>query len=615
MRNWMIAGACAIAVGGGVAGCSSNNAAAPTDPAAGRIDPEPSNPAPGERTEAERSFDEAYRKAEEALDEAVKAVGSARTLADEAATAEERAAVREALSAAQDGLDAAAEAARALSAPTGDDLRHGQAVGLVSRATAAQRDESERIEDAQASTQWSAGEAFARRPVPAALPEVGVVRRIRTNAAGTADNPDLVGGASFPAVPYEPGKVLISEGEASSGDDVLRMRGFFPERMHDQSKRLWNSFGFNINYRNQNSDALSSSTFFYAGLRITETGLVVEMGGKGSDGTDLRRQVWLQFNRGPSSLYFPLDPPYPLDPHGWDLALTFGEPMPSPEGNGERYWAARLMPDPGQVADGADAATRAKYLVDGQPYRIGTYNLWLSNHAGVETNLEPADPDETYPDDDVNSHLKYAAYGMMTFASSDRFARTTALGPHIRDRVQAFHVGYDAFEDKSGRRTTNIGEAVSGGKFTGLTIALELDRISRGNVNGSTTIDVPAARRLRGDVELTATISGTASNNAVKGKIRNLEVWDSRGYWKDYASIADDIELGSGSINADGQYDGTITGVAGFGDGAYGGSFYGPTSDLETAGAWFLHGTNQGADAVHRAIAGSFGAKRAPPSE
>ena len=613
MRNWMIAGACAIVVGGGVAGCSSNNAAAPADPAAGPTDPEPTDPAADDRTDAQKDFDEAYRKAEEALDEAVKAVGSARTLADEAATAEERAAAHEALSAAQDGLNAAAEAARALSAPTGDDLRRGQAVGLVSRATAAQRDESDRIEDAQASTQWSAQEAFVRLPVPAALPEVGVVRRLRTNAAGTADNPDLVGGASFPAVPYEPGKVLISEGEASSGD-LLRMRGFFPERMHDQSRELGNSFGFNINYSNQNSDVISSSTFFYAGLRITETGLVVEMGGKGSDGTDLRRQVWLQFNRGPSSLYFSLNPPYPLDPHGWDLALTFGEPTPSPEGNGEHYWAARLMPDPGQIADGADATTRARYLVDGRPYRVGTYNLWLSNHAGVDLGLEPADPDEAYPEDDVNSHLQYAAYGMMTFASSDRFARTTALGFFIRDRVQAFHAGYDAFEDKSGRRTTDIGEAVSGGKFTGLTIALELDRISRGNVNGYGAIDVPAARRLRGDVELTATISGTASDNAVKGKIRNLEVWDSRGYWKDYASLTGDIELGSGSIDADGKYDGTITGVAGFGDGAYGGAFYGPASDLETAGAWFLHGA-RGGGAFERAIVGSFGAKRAPPSE
>ena len=391
------------------------------------------------------------------------------------------------------------------------------------------------------------------------------------------------------------------------------MRGFFPERMHDQSRLLGNSFSSAITYDGSNSDL--PDTFFFAGLRITGTGLVIEMGGRGSDGTDLRRQVWLAPNTGPSSVYIASDPPYQLDPWGWDLVLTFGEPTPSPEGNGEHYWAARLMPDPGQIADGADATTRARYLVDGRPYRIGTYNLWLSNHAGADLGLEPADPDEAYPDDDVNSHLKYAAYGMMTFASSDRFARTTALGWYIRDRVQAFHAGYDAFEDKSGRRTTDIGEAVSGGKFTGLTIALELDRISRGNVPGYSAIDVPASKRLRGDVELTATISGTASDNAVKGRIRNLEVWDSRGYWKDYASLTGDIALGSGSIDADGQYDGTITGVAGFGDGAYGGSFYGSASDLETAGAWFLHGTNQGADAVRKAIVGSFGAKRAPPSE
>ena len=598
---------------GGVAGCSGNNAApsgpanpAPADPA------EPTDPAPDEGTEAQKSFDKAYDDAKMALDEAVKAVESAEALADAAATAEDRAAARKALSDAQDDLAAALEAARELPVPT-DDRRRGLRVGLVSDAEDAQRAQNERIEDAQASIQWSAGEGLVRLPVPAALPEVGVVRRHRMNAAGSADTPDLVDHESFPALPYEPGKVLISEGAASSGDP-LPMRGFFPERIHDQSRSLGDSFGRDISYLNQNSD-LTEYDFFHAGLRVTGTGLVIEMGGKGSDGTDLRRQVWLAPNTGPSSVHFDGTLPGNLDPWGWDLVLTFGEPTPSPEGNGERYWAARLMPDPGQIADGADATTRARYLVDGRPYRVGTYNLWLSNHAGADLGLEPVGPGETYPDDDVNSHLKYAAYGMMTFASSDRFERTTSLGAHIRDRVQAFHAGYDAFEDKSGRRTTDIREAVSGGKFTGLTIALELDRISGGNVNDYGAIDVPAARRLRGEVELTATISGAASNNAVKGRIRNLEVWDSRGYWKDYASIADDIALGSGSIDADGQYDGTITGVAGFGDGEYGGSFYGPVSDLETAGAWFLHGTNQGADAVHRAIVGSFGAKHAPQSK
>ena len=295
---------------GGVAGCSGNNAASsgPADPASAEP-AEPTDPAPGDRTEAQASFDKAYDDAKMALDEAVKAVESAEALADAAATAEDRAAARKALSDAQDDLAAALEAARELPMPT-DDRRRGLRVGLVSDAEEAQRAQNERIEDAQASTLWSAQEAFVRRPVQAALPEVGVVRRRRMNSAGTADDPDLLDDASFPAVPYEPGKVLISEGEASSGDP-LRMRGFFPERMHDQSRLLGNSFSSAITYDGSNSDL--PDTFFFAGLRITGTGLVIEMGGRGSDGTDLRRQVWLAPNTGPSSVYIASDPPYQLD--------------------------------------------------------------------------------------------------------------------------------------------------------------------------------------------------------------------------------------------------------------------------------------------------------------
>ena len=60
---------------------------------------------------------------------------------------------------------------------------------------------------------------------------------------------------------------------------------------------------------------------------------------------------------------------------------------------------------------------------------------------------------------------------------------------------------------------------------------------------------------------------------------------------------------------------GTITGVVGFGSGQYFGSFYGPVSGVETAGTWFLNGTNQGTGVVEKAVMGSFGAKHKPLSE
>ena len=515
------------------------------------------------------------------------------------------------------------------------------------------------------SVQWSAREGAARA---AGFPEVHAVRSIRSNGAAavadrTADNPNLLKITTHPTVPYEPGKVLISEGEAGSGD-MLPLWVFGGDRMVSGSLRFSPHYnraflplhdnnasvlldGYSEDISADNARAALDGYVFLAALRITPAGLVMEIGGRGSEGMDLRRIVGVAAPSGtgpgipPEGSYDhdddPNTPPR-SDPYGWDLTLTFGEPTVSPEGNGEAYWAARLMPDPSQIAVGADADTRAKFLVGDRPYQIGTYKLWLSNHGGVETNLEPADGG-SYPDDDDNTFLKYAAYGMMIFESSDRFVRsagTTGIAwREIRDRVNAFHLGYDAFADKDGEKTTNIGEAVKDGKFAGLTIALEFGPFSHGNVHRGTGIDVRAARRLRGDIELTATISGTESENKIEGEIRNLEVWDS-GSWKDYASIPGDITLKSAPIGADGHYVGTIERVPGFGtldvndwydmplnspgqggSGRYFGALYGPASlgDLEAAGIWHLVGTNSGAGAVGKVVVGSFGAKSASPSE
>ena len=229
------------------------------------------------------------------------------------------------------------------------------------------------------------------------------MRRIRSNAAGTGDNPNILKVTTHPAVPYEAGKVLISEGEAASGD-MLPMWGFGSDRIWSNTLRFTPNYNRGVPYDNTVLDGY----VFLAALRITPAGLVMEIGGRGSDGMDLRRVVGIAppAGVGPSDVYYANDPPA-ADPHGWDLILTFGEPASSPEGNGEAYWAARLMPDPGQIAAGADADTRAKFLVGGRPYHIGTYKLWLSNHAGAETNLEPADGG-SYPDQRfVDGHFDF----------------------------------------------------------------------------------------------------------------------------------------------------------------------------------------------------------------
>ena len=619
MRNWMIAAACFVAWGG-VAGCSGGGAPAPTDPA-GPGPTDPVDPAPTDPTDptdpdpdAGEAFDEAHGEAETALTAAVNAVESATEAAARAATADERSAASEALRAAEMRLEEAVKAAQGLPQPAdGDEVRIAQRAALVARAEAAQAAQREPIMKAQAqvSPRWSERPSFARAAVPAApaLPEVHAVRTLRTNAARNAHSPDLLFARdigsykqAFPPVQYEEGYVLISEGEVSTEDKELRMQGFAPVNVRDHTRSISGS--------NQLFDTNRGNDRFVAGLRITPAGLVVRMGGLTAEGTDFRIRVGNQ-STGPAN--FPIDyyyAPNPLDTDpdvaGWDLTLTFGEPTVSPEGSGENYWAARLMPDPSQLAAGADGATRARLLVDGQPSPVGTYVLRLSNHVGVETNLEPAGGG-SYPDDDDNFFLSYAAYGMMTFEASEQF-------PYVWnrfDRAHAFHLGYDAFKNEEDRRTIDIEEAVSS-KFTGYTMALELVSINRGNINAGSSLDLRAAKQLRGEVELTATISGTASNNRISGKISNLDVWDSNGYWKPYASVTDDIVLSSTTIGADGYYGGNITGVAGFASSHYIGAFYGPASDLETAGSWYLQGTNSGAGALRKAVIGSFGAKRAP---
>ena len=216
---------------GGVTGCSGNNAAAPvgpTDP--GTTEPtepgptDPTDPEPDGRTEVQKSFDAALARAEAELAAARADVERAAALTAAAATPEARSAASEALADAEKALDDAVKAARDLSAPEGDAYRRGQADDLASRAAAAQAAENRRIEEARASTRWSARKGFSRAAVPA-VPEVHAVRRIRTNAAGDAHSPDLLDAGDFPAVPYEPGKILISQGEASSGDE-LRMQGY-----------------------------------------------------------------------------------------------------------------------------------------------------------------------------------------------------------------------------------------------------------------------------------------------------------------------------------------------------------------------------------------------------
>ena len=142
-----------------------------------------------------------------------------------------------------------------------------------------------------------------------------------------------------------------------------------------------------------------------AGLRITPGGLVVDMGGKGAPGLDFRLPSVLATNYTMG-----------LSPTGsnggYDLKLEFGPPRASPEGNAEHYWTAALAPAPEHLA----SPTVRGMLGDDQ--NLGVYTMRLSNHIGLDRNLEYPDDPAAYALDDVNRYLSHAAYGHMEFVDS-----------------------------------------------------------------------------------------------------------------------------------------------------------------------------------------------------
>ena len=184
-------------------------------------------------------------------------------------------------------------------------------------------------------------------------------------------------------------------------------------------------------------------------------------------------------------------------------------------------------------------------------------------------------------------------------------------------------MGYDAFKDEDGKKTTDISSAneVSSGKFVGVTTGFTTPAIPVDNSDFFT--DVRAAKRIRGDVELTATISDTSGDNTISGSIKGVEYWDvATATWRNFAHLsADGITLASTPIGdagtfesaADGARDARASGRT-FHGGRWAGSFYGPHDDLEVAGSWFLF-TN-GSSGSDEGMVGSFGAKHQPaPSD
>ena len=603
----------ALACGAALALGACSGGGTPATPAT----PSPADPAdpaaPDDRTAAEKAFDTALDNAEKALADARALVTAAEARAAAAGTDAARTAAQADIDEARTALGRAVAAAKALDAPSGDYDRIGAAAIQVDKAEAAEDEDETKLRAAEGSTGWAGSSALVigkelLRPATA----LSAVRRLRRNADGT-DAATLLKDADIQPVMYDAGRnqIVMADGLGSTGDR-LPMRGIpvvASRRSGGTSGPRLLLFAGAPDLPRLFLDPVGGGNNgaepkLVAGLRITSSGLVVDMGGKGAAGIDLRLpSTWpfLRLNQQDGSN------------GGYDLTLPFGRPSASPEGNAEHYWTAALMPSPEHVEAQSALFKDGERLVP-----LGAYALRLSNHAGLDRNLEDPDDPAASAEDDVNHYLSYAAYGHMEF-------RYSAGGYTVpAQRTFPFHVGYDAFKDEEGMKTTDIADAdkIAKGTFKGRTLAaqfgienIEDERLTPQQLNtvgpwpkytGSHYL------RLRGDIELTATISGTAADNKISGKIKDLESWDAKGFWEDYARITGDLDLQETAITASGSFAGVVdtSSLAAFAEGGYKGNFYGPLAGLEAAGIWYLQDgvASDSAAAQNLSIVGSFGA-------
>ena len=590
--RWTVAFACSAALA--LVACSGNNAPAP----AATTEPDPSSPTDplpdDDRTEAQKAFDRELNAAKTALDSARERVARAVRRASYADTGQTRNAALVELGNAREALADVVAAVRALEAPSDDSDRRRMATTLLEQATEAQTEDDEKLRAAEGSSAWS-GLAVDYTGVPYPQDVVLAVRRNRRS--GGADASTLLTADSFPAVMYEDGKIVIAEGSLSSGDR-LRMRGIPTSRTVAADRSLAYSHQ-DRQVHEAGFPTTLDEPYTVAGLKITPTGIVIDIGGKGADGADFRksltdsgggRQPWVSSD-GTSG--------------GYDLTLTFGSPTDSPEGNAEFYWSAALMQSQVQL-DQVKSGDPGAIWYDGEKaLPIGTYHLRLSNFIGVDRKLEYPGRTTAYTQDDEASYMSFAAYGFFDFVTS-----VPTISANVSHRAFPFHVGYDAFADKDGMRVTDVADArkITRGKFKGRTMAAQMASTSAAQLNWT----LERTMRLRGDVELTATISGTSGDNMISGKIMNLESWNERGFWEDYSRISDDVTLAESQIDPSGSFIGNIDDEPyGFVNGGYRGNFYGPVSELEASGIWYLNADTLGVSALE-AVVGSFGAKLAP---
>ena len=573
-----------------------------------------------------------YADAQAAVAEATEAINAAETEDTPAAREKARMAIDKALEALNEAI-AAADAAVKATAEDGSDASYGLALSAQTRANSYRTAQVTILDNALTSYAWYSG-ALVRLAIAnggVEVPRDGantvtVTRTGRTKDTSGTDrtqiaNPDAFDEDTFEDVMYSDGKLVFS-----GSDDEFKLHG--------------NVAGLGSNH-GLNAGDPSADDVMHSGLKLTGDGLVIRIGGtdlargqttvfpKG-DFTDMRKDITKHTDNALGTS----DPGYVAGANGWDLAITFDEPLSmsvtggetSWMGNGDFYWRGIAPAD----AEEQVASTGDHYNANGfnQPAGredLGLYEVWLSNHIGVNKGLEPAPGSALppQPEDDTQRYLKYAAYGLFVYtADTETFTDGTSNGQ--MGRVQNMYFGYSAFGSDNGQQTTDINESITSAKFVGQTFAIAV----KGNQFLSTGIE---KIMLRGDVDLRVSIPKTTGTGELSGKLDNFEQWKDE-IWQEYRSgfevALNDGESTPGPVDiaTDGTFNGVtsatvlnagtreaptdISGEVGY----FEGSFYGPRADkddLEAAGSWNV-GFPGTPNPPEWRIFGSFGAKQLP---
>ena len=643
--NWkLVAGlACGMALLLGA--CSSNNASGTTTGGSngtgsdtdngnmgGTDDMDGGDGTDGDVTAAQQ---EALDAAEKAYDDAIAAVAAAAAAATVAETADTPAARREAarlIGLARTAIDDAVKAAQdAVDATDGGSDR---AIGLAKIAQNNvdedwQTEQGRALDNSVASYAWYRTELVrytmlngeVQQPADAAN-TVEIDRTPRTKDTSATDDTQI----------------------ANTGDGVIKA-DTFKTIMYEENKRVFSVSGdeFKVEgYIGHGTSWPRFDTSLQTGLKITNSGIEIRTGGLrsragggdfDSDYLDMRKKINERTGFGNTADVTHAD-------NAWDLKITFDEPTTASStggetnwfGNGDFYWRGIVPAHESQTESTGDNYVTNTFTQAAGRKDLGLYEVWLSNHIGVDRRLEPGAgsgavrcPDGTLssstgnacPSDDRNQYLNYAAYGMFLYSTdSGALGTATTYQPDGSSgdqnanymsvsgvRIQSMHFGYAAFKDEAGKRPKDIGTAITGATFRGQSLA----RAYAGQGGGAP--ETPSTfhnRFLRADVTLTVNIGkGETGSTNIKGEVSNFEEWYRAGErWVAYPATfkaywnADGTATGAAvAIDAAGTFSGSskFADVAGTDpDGSGGLPALDPTPGTSTAAGGLLYDAGEG---------------------